>query len=235
MEDQSLEVAKAVGEAAEDLSMPSAVFAATLMGTKLLGPSVREIGEAIADHVRRARFRSQAKALGKTLAWLEKEGIPYQAVDPKVLAPWFTGVGLEDETNESMIDRWAALLANAASGADRGAKVLPSFPRILAELSPEEAAILETLYRDPDPNRVPSLYRRHGDDADLARDDPLFYTRCFNLERLGLLEASWENVQVTDTDPPDYRHTVAYIEGTALGLSFVVACLPPTGSSPSPS
>jgi hypothetical protein len=234
MDDPSLELARAVEEAAADLPLSVAVFAVGLFGRKLLTPSLEELGQALADHVRRRRFESQAKALGKALRVLEENGIPYTAVDPKFLAPWFTGVGLEDVDEELMIDRWAALLANAAAGTDHGAAVLPSFPKILAELSPQEAAILDTLYQAADAAQVPSLYQRFADDQELhPQVDSLFYTRCFNLDRLGLLKASWENVQVADSDPPQYKHTVARLEGNALGLSFVLACRPPIGWSSS--
>jgi hypothetical protein len=105
--------------------------------------------------------------------------------------------------------------------------VLPSFPRILGELSPEEALILDVLYRGASTTPIASLHRLIVPGSELDTDDPLFVERCFNLDRLGLLEANWENVHIPDTDPPAYRHTVAHLEGNALGQSFVLACTPP--------
>jgi len=157
--------------------------------------------------------------------FLAARGIDPQHVPAKILFPLLDYGSREDPDDAEMVTRWAALLANAAAGDGAGAAVLPSFPRILSELSPEEAAILDLLYRDSNPERVPSLYRRYPDDPEFQADgDPLFYTRCFSLEGLGLLEASWENVQMGDTM---YEHKVSHLEGNALGLSFVLACTPP--------
>jgi hypothetical protein len=194
---------------------------------KLLGPLV-EADEMLRDRVRFRRWKAQVKMLEKARAFLDDRGIDTGRVPAKILFPLLDYASLEDEKDEVMLDRWAALLANAAAGTERGATVLPSFPRILSELSPEEAAILDKLYSEPDPERVPSMYHLFTDDVGLGRhEDPLFYTRCFNLDRLGLLEASWENVRINRANPPAYRHTVSRLEGNALGLSFVLACTPP--------
>ena len=187
-----------------------------------------ETSELIRDHVRFVRAKAQMKMYEKTMAILSARNITPNKVAWKTLFPLLDLSSLEDENDEEMIDRWASLLANAAAGPERGATVLPSFPRILSELSPEEAAILHTLYADPDPARVPSLYHLYPDDPRLDRDDDrLFYVRCFNLARLGLLLAPWENAQIGDTDPMVFEHKVHYLEGNALGLSFVLACTPP--------
>ena len=45
-----------------------------------------------------------------------------------------------------MSDRWAALLANAANGGDDSQEVLPSFPEILRQLAPKDAALLDAVY-----------------------------------------------------------------------------------------
>jgi hypothetical protein len=220
MDEQSKELVKAAAEGV-------AAGATSQFLDKLLGPLV-EAGGLLRDHVRFRRWKADVKMLEKAQAFLEDRGIDPSRVPAKILFPLLDYASLEDEADEVMLDRWAALLANAAAGTERGATVLPSFPRILSELSPEEAATLDKLYREPDPERVPSMYLLHADYLRLGRDeDPLFYTRCFNLDRLGLLDASWENVLIHDTNPRAYRHTVARLEGTALGLSFVLACRPP--------
>jgi hypothetical protein len=172
-----------------------------------------ETSELIRDHVRFVRAKAQMKMYEKTMAILSARNITPNKVAWKTLFPLLDLSSLEDENDEEMIDRWASLLANAAAGPERGATVLPSFPRILSELSPEEAAILHTLDADPDPARVPSLYHLYPDDPRLDRDDDrLFYVRCFNLARLGLLLAPWENAQIGNTDPMVFEHKVHYLE-----------------------
>lgn len=220
MSDPSTDLAKAATE--------GAVAGAVGEFIDKLGGFGVESGDLIRDRVRFVRVKAQLKMCEKTMAILRERSIPVNRVAWKVLFPLLDFSSLEDESDHEMIDRWAALLANAAAGPARGATVLPSFPRILSELSPEEAAILDVLYAPPDPAQVPGLYHLFPDDPRLDREDPLFYTRCFNLDRLGLLVASWENAMITGTDPPQYEHKVHYIEGKALGLSFVLACMPPS-------
>jgi hypothetical protein len=193
----------------------------------IFGPAV-EVAELLRDQVRYIRWKVQVKTFKRASTFLDEQGIPATRVSMKLLLPILDLSSLEDESDDAMIDRWAALLANAAVGTGRGATVLPSFPRILSELSPEEAVILDVLYADAGQKDVPSLHHLYVRDSDLDQNDPSLYTRCFNLDRLGLLEAHWENVQLGDTDPPRYEHTVSTLEGNALGLSFVLACRPPT-------
>ncbi len=220
MSEPSTDLVKAVTEAA--------VAGATGEFIDKLGGFGVETSELIRDHVRFVRAKGQLKMYEKTMAILRNRNIEPNRVAWKILFPLLDFSSLEDENDEEMIDRWAALLANAAAGPQRGATVLPSFPRILSELSPEEAAIVDVVYQPPDAARVPEMYHVYPDDPRLRRaDDPLFDTRCFNLARLGLLQAPWENAQVGDTDPPVYEHKVHYLEGNALGLSFVLACTPP--------
>jgi hypothetical protein len=223
VDEESKELVKATAEGV-------AAGATSQFLDKLLGPVV-EGGEMLRDRVRLRRWKAEVKMLAKAQAFLDDRGIDPSRVPAKILFPLLDYASLEDEEDEVMLDRWAALLANAAAGTERGVTVLPSFPRILSELSPEEAAILDELYREPDPQRVPSLYSYHVSELQLEHEsDPLFYTRCFNLDRLGLLEASWQNVRIT-ASPPVYQHRVARLEGTALGLSFVLACSPPSEGS----
>lgn len=101
---------------------------------------VVELGDMARDTVRYRRWRRQLKIAARAQAYLEEQGIPAGEVSLKTLVPLLELSSLEDPDDDDMVDRWAALLANAA-GTERGTRVLPSFPRILGELSPEEALI----------------------------------------------------------------------------------------------
>src|SRR5438270_12619697 len=146
----------------------------------LLGGAV-EAADAWRDRVRLRRWKAEVKMLDEARQFLEERGIDPAAVPAKTLFPLLDYALREDPDDEAMITRWAALLANAADGRSGASYVLPSFPRILAELSPQEAAMLDTLYEDPDVTRVPSLYRRYPDDAAFEMEpDDMFYASCFN-------------------------------------------------------
>ena len=110
---------------------------------KLVTPSIEELGLLIGDQVRSYRFRKQIQILTKARDILEKAGIDPRQVSLKTLVPILEHGSLEEE--ESMVDRWASLLANAADPTAT-VKVEPSFTEILKQLSPREAQILDSIY-----------------------------------------------------------------------------------------
>lgn len=67
-------------------------------------------------------------------------GIEARAVPLRLMAPFLDGASAEDEP--SMQERWAALLANTSAAPDR---IPPLFPRMLAELTPAAAQLLDTI------------------------------------------------------------------------------------------
>lgn len=76
-------------------------------------------------------------------ALLEEHGIRPEEVGLKVLQPFIDGAQLEDD--EQMRAKWAGLLASASAGDE----VPPAYPRFLAQLSPEEARLLDSILQNP--------------------------------------------------------------------------------------
>jgi hypothetical protein len=199
-----------------------------------------EAGDWGADLIRRYRFKSAVKTYALAKKMLDEAGIDPERVPLHILVPLIEKASLAEDPDESddpvaaeaMKERWAALLANAAAGS-QSAEVLPSFPQILSELSPEEAAILDDIYRPvDDPIRDWRAYQLHPDIFAARRAaDPLFDTRCFNLERLRLVENQMENLRMPGTDPPVYRTLSQFVSGTGLGWNFVLACTRPRAGS----
>jgi hypothetical protein len=168
------------------------------------------------------RWQVQLKILDKAKAILSARGLEPQSVPLKVLVPLLEQASLEDEADDEMVVRWAALLANAAGG---GSRVLPSFPAILAQLSSEEARILDYLYQGPEPRFL------NEEKIDLLQYDELqledretLDTLLLNLARLDLcsIHSSRESL-----DKPLSPH---FVEATPLGAAFLKACTVPTGA-----
>lgn len=103
-------------------------------------PILKELGEYIAGRIRFIHFKRSIKVLEEAKRFLDERGIKPNPVDLKILVPILEGAGLEG--NDDLISMWSGLLASAASCG----KVLPSFARILGDLSPEEARILDYIY-----------------------------------------------------------------------------------------
>jgi hypothetical protein len=106
----------------------------------MLGPAAKEVGAAFGEQLKYWRFKRAIRILEKTSAILREKNIQPTAVNLKLLVPLLEGASLEED--DDLVARWAALLASAAA-ADF---VHPSFPKILSELTPIEARILDQIY-----------------------------------------------------------------------------------------
>ena len=114
---------------------------------KIAGAATDEViglfQDSAQDKRRWRQFQRQVNLLIKAQEFLTEKGLEPQNVPLKSLVPMLEGVKVEE--NESMQDKWAALLANAASG-ELDVAQLPSFSEILRLLSPTEAKLLDAIY-----------------------------------------------------------------------------------------
>jgi hypothetical protein len=231
--DPSTELVKAASQGASE-------GAARAFLETLFGPAV-ELSAWGGDAVRWLRFKTQVKVLQRAQALLEDAGLSPNVVPAKTLVPLLELASLEDESDESMHARWAALLANAAAGEASNGDVLPSFPQILAELTPAEAAMLDLLGVDH------GIVSRGGLDLDRFGEefgfptprmggparDPIFDVYIDNLERLQLaaVDRPDERLDKLEREVGTRNRSTwprPRIRLTALGKAFVAACTPPT-------
>jgi hypothetical protein len=105
-------------------------IATTAALTQFVGPMFKNLGEQALERAK--------QVANKAVAQLKVVGRDPQPVEPKLLLPLVQAASLEN--NETLIDRWAALLANAADPAQK-VKVQPSFSEILRQLTPTEALL----------------------------------------------------------------------------------------------
>ena len=120
----------------------------TVEARKLLydfgSPVAKEAGEWLADAIRFRRIvRVQAviETLRQAQAALTGAGLDAKALELKTLVPLLEQCSLEEEPD--MMRRWANLLAAAAAGDP----VTPSYVKVLGELTPDEARILDAVAR----------------------------------------------------------------------------------------
>ena len=120
------------------------------------GPAAKEIGEMIKDEIKPYRAARQMQLAEKTARKLQEAEIKPIAVAPKILLSVFENAGLEDD--EEMHDRWATLLANAATpGFEFPISIV--FVELLKQLSPKEAIFLELVVGDfEDAKKRPKKY-----------------------------------------------------------------------------
>jgi hypothetical protein len=200
-----------VRSAADEISPEVSRFIGTIAGS----PAI-EVSELIAEQIRAWRFRLEIRHLRKAMAQLEQAGLSPKVVPMRTLAPLIEGASLEDD--ESLGDRWASLLANAASGSQ---SVPPSFPGVLRELDPVGAQLLDYVYEThmqlaPDlrPHFAADVTRAQGE---MALSDVELEFHVDNLIRLRLI-----------TSPGLFGggSNMKHVSLTQFGRSFVRACRP---------
>lgn len=104
---------------------------------------VSEVGGILTDTVKFWRWRNQVRIVQKAEAIIESKGLQKHETSLKLLAPIMEHGAKEDD--ENMQNRWANLLANAATG---NKQVKPNYADILRELSPIEVQILDYLFKE---------------------------------------------------------------------------------------
>lgn len=110
-----------------------------------LGDDVGEWARALSTY----RLNNITAKLQRAHRMIEEAGRTPNAVPPRTLLPWLEHASIEDD--ESLSERWAAILANAAT-ADSEEDAPPIYSSILAELTPFAARVLDAL-RDTQPMR----------------------------------------------------------------------------------
>ena len=220
---------------------------------KLAGPLAKELGLTFGDAARVFRYGRAVKLFQKVERIAAESGFEPSAVRPKVLLPILNHASVEDD--ECMHDRWAALLANACNPS-RKFEIRPSFPEILAQVSSEEATLLDSIQQHVARN----LTEKHPDVPNAANwaylvDVGTWKTilRLFANLQLSQLPASvlldfqrnGKSPEAT-VDYANFRvaldnlirlgllredqtksHARPLVHITALGFDFVLACRPP--------
>lgn len=196
--------------------------------SKILGPASDELAMLLADRVRLWRSKQALTIVGKAQALLSQRGIGPVKVSLKTLVPILEFGSLEED--ESMQDKWAALLANAADPTHE-TPVPPAFPDILRQLSPEDAIVLDRIY-DIELPQIPSDHiswmgggvSTSGLEPTLGLSHSKIVLALDNLHRLGLCAPPTETEGARTYSGSDFRleHYQVYL--TAFGATFVNAC-----------
>lgn len=178
----------------------------------LLGPATAELGGWAGDVVEFMRWKWRVKMLRGTEEILVQSSLTAHEIPLRVLMPILDSGANEDRPE--MQERWANLLANAASRAN---DVPASFASVLSDLEPEQAQILDHVY-DVMMSIAPEV-RRHdlgllrlGIVNDLALPADTIEYHLDNLIRLRLVRAPGD----TEAEAWDLasRHSANVAEAT---------------------
>lgn len=187
---------------------------------------VRQGGGILSDNVRFWRFKNQVNIVKKAQKVIDESGLPKQQIPLKVLTPLIESSSLEED--DQMQEKWANLLANAATGFS-GIKA--NYVEILKELSPLEATILDNIYRAAnteidyekrktmqfDKNKICQVFSLTSDEGDLIIQ---------NLYRLGVCQPPGSSGIMFGNERVGLQTTNIF-ELTSLGFHFIRACQKP--------
>jgi hypothetical protein len=189
---------------------------------RVYGPELDVVGERRRAERLRKYEANQISVIEEAAAGMNAAEIVPAEVSPKLLVPILSYAGYED--NDELRHRWAALLANVAN--PRTPRLVhPSFPAILAELTPVDASYLYL------------LKQKHIDDATgdyvkwldfeevyfsttIEREDGL--VAIHSLIRQGLIER--EPAIKLDDSNNAYTTNQRGVGITPFGHSFLAAC-----------
>lgn len=177
----------------------------------------------LSDQMKLWRWSNQIEIIKKAQAKIEASGLPKHQIPLKVLVPIIQNSSLEEDPN--MQEKWANMLANAATG---NVEVSPNYAAILNELSAVEVSILEKIYSEVNDESDYAKRRELQFDASklktmLSITDEKMDLIIENLYRLNLLQAPAGHGIAVGEHKFALRTTKIF-EFTTLGYEFVKAC-----------
>lgn len=145
MEEQSKaikEVAKTTGKAID-----TAREAGGFISKFIAGPLEQGVG-IFEDKLKYIRWERQVRLMQRVEDFLRLSGLeaPTRPVPMKIAIPIMQGATLEEDN--TLQDRWAALLVNAGNSSFSG-EIRRSYASILEQLTPLDAQILDVIYSLP--------------------------------------------------------------------------------------
>jgi hypothetical protein len=190
----------------------------------LIAPSLQELGGILGDNVKVLRHKNQLRLVKKVEEIHKKRKITPRPIPLKTLASVLNDASYEEDNR--LVDMWAALLANATDSSNPLSNH-HIFVKILADLSSEEAKVLDVLYKkfkDKLPNAY--LFRDQVEMAlksfSKASDKDMIQRQSQimvdNFVRLGLFMPKPTGMRIES--PKDHSFYVA----TQLCMTFLMEC-----------
>ncbi|MDO8723948.1 MAG: Abi-alpha family protein [Syntrophales bacterium] len=188
-----------------------------------LAPGLKEAGQLLADKVRFSRIDNAALTLKKAIKLIADSGLSLHPVDLKTLVPLIEYSSLEDD--QSMVDKWAGLLASAAAFDTP----MTAYVHILAELSAVDAKTFDFICTTPEVSKKSDEIQIYGVRVQtilesLKLEKIQLLPVIGNLGRLGLIQRVLSDGAMFLGEPPLGVPKNDVIGPTSLGQCFIQAC-----------
>ena len=183
---------------------------------KVILPPFEEVGLLLADQIKLFRLKNQVDILDKADKYLKQKNIKTKRVSTKVIATYLEDCSLEED--ETLKDKWAALLVNTVKEESQIDNVLYSY--ILNQLSPKDANILETIFS------AVIMESNNGPAKVLVHTHKMFFTSSITRKISGS-DISIDNLIRLRLLKESGNHPEPFVVLTNLGFSFVINCTYP--------
>jgi len=188
----------------------------------LIGPSADAAGAWVRDRIALIMGQNVEAVAKRAQRMVEDSGRPAEEVPLKQLIPILQGAALEKDA--LLQDRWAALLANAAT-ASGNSELSAVFAEILGRLRPIDAQILDILVdAGVQPTQRGGMLRGTLEERLAGVHSEELELSLSVLGREGLVESQPKRIyagSLSESDPEDAFRV------TSVATRFVRACRPP--------
>jgi DNA integrity scanning protein DisA with diadenylate cyclase activity len=189
---------------------------------KIISPSVEQVGLLVADNIKVWRFKNQIRLLNNVEKYVSKKGINSKTVPIKILLPLLENSSLEE--NNDIISLWENLLINYVDANKNFTSTV--YPKILSELSSNEARLLRELYKafgyEHDEDIIYEIHQRSGYPINDKLFKKISKAELSNLVRLGILKESLlKDNSNMNFILDSYNIKISF---TDLGIDFINAC-----------
>ena len=192
----------------EEHGIPAAMKAACEAFSDVIGPPAKATGQLLASPIHMMQAELILRFIPRYKRLVEQAGMSQRQVPFRIWFSILQNVSIEEDN--SMQERWAALLIDAANP-DSEVDLPPSFLETLKQLSPQEAGALDFIYTAHAAPNLMDLLTAEGLSRELSVGPDDAGLILANLARLGLItDISWE---------PGLR-----FDASVYGTQFVSAC-----------
>lgn len=185
---------------------------------KVITPPLEEVGLLMADQIKTWRFKNQVRIVTRAEEYLKSKNIKTKKIDLKVMAPLLEGAAMEED--ESLQEKWAALLANTVEEKSQ-INTTTIYSYILAQLTKDDAEALEIIYA--------RLIEKYFEKIDIIVLDGfsvngISFTKKGEEKRAAIIADNLIRLRLLKDAPNRHSSAGPVYSMTDLGLSFSLAC-----------
>jgi hypothetical protein len=190
---------------------------------KIIPEPLKDLSAIISNEFRLLRLKNTLSVINRAKKAIDQSGLELREVPTRILISFFDNASIEDRAQ--LQEKWANLLANLSTGQIDQHTV---YIKLLSELSPDEARLLDHMYDHFMENGGLSISSGYQFDITalsnlLGIEEKASWAAADNLIRLNLVQRLI-GIGMSMGSEPFMRNQKKSVVMTDLGFNFVRAC-----------